>query len=119
MERHRNGADKVKCDTWFQSQAAYMIGRLKSVVDVAGKSLLDNSVFVGMNNMRTGTSEYMQVPAMVAGSCGGYFKTGRSLLLPPTTNNQLLVALCNAMGTPVATFGAPQYGGELAALRGG
>ena len=42
----------------------------------------------------------------MAGSCGGYFKTGRSLALPAgTPNNGLLVALCNAMDTPVTTFG--------------
>ena len=114
---HRNGAEKVRYDTWFQEQVAYMLGRLKSVTDAAGKSLLDSSAFVAMTNMRTGLGEYHRVPAILAGNCGGYFKTGRSLLLPSTPNNQLLVALCNAMGTPVTTFGEASYGGELAGLR--
>jgi hypothetical protein len=55
---------------------------------------------------------------VLAGSGGGYFKTGRSLALTAVPNNQLLVSLCNAMGTPVATFGEPRYGGELAVLKG-
>jgi hypothetical protein len=114
---HRGGADKVTCDTWFQSQAAYMIGRLKSVADASGQSLLDSSAFVAMNNMRTGLDETTQVPVVMAGSCGGYFRTGRSLELTGTPNNGLLVALCNAMGTPVQTFGEARYGGELTALK--
>jgi len=116
---HRNAADKVRCDGWFQSQIAYVIGQMKSIVDPTGKSMLDSSVVVAMNNMRTGTHETTDVPVVMAGSCGGYFKTGRSLALPKgTPNNALLVALCNAMGTPTETFGEKMYGGELTALKG-
>jgi Protein of unknown function (DUF1552) len=43
---NRNGADKVVCDTWFESQLAYIVGRLHGVIDVTGKSLLDSSVVV-------------------------------------------------------------------------
>ena len=116
---HENTARKVQCDTWFQSQVAYIIGQLKGITDSTGKSMLDSSVVVGMNSMRTGTHETTGVPVIMAGSCGGYFKTGRSLALPAgTPNNGLLVALCNAMGTPVSTFGETMYGGELTALKG-
>ncbi|HXN31108.1 MAG TPA: DUF1552 domain-containing protein [Polyangiaceae bacterium] len=116
----RNGADLAIFEAWFQSQVAYIVGQLKSVVDVTGKSLLDNSVVVAMSNMRSGAGEVTGVPVVMAGSCGGYFKTGRSLALPAgTANNGLLVALCNAMGTPTpsGTFGEPTYGGELTALK--
>jgi hypothetical protein len=115
---HRNDMDKVTCDTWFQSQIAYIVGALKGITDPSGKSMLDNSVVVAMNNMRTGTHETTGVPVVMAGSCGGYFKTGRSLALTSTPNNALLVSLCGAMGFPVATFGQAQYGGELTALKG-
>jgi hypothetical protein len=116
---HENTARKVTCDTWFQSQVAYVIGQLKSITDGTGKSMLDSSVVVGMNSMRSGTHETTGVPVIMAGSCGGYFKTGRSLALPAgTPNNGLLVALCNAMGTPVSTFGQASYGGELTVLKG-
>jgi uncharacterized protein DUF1552 len=116
---HENTARKVTCDTWFQSQLAYLVGQLKSITDGTGKSMLDSSVVVGMNSMRTGTHETTGVPVFMAGSCGGYFKTGRSLALPAgTPSNGLLVALCNAMGTPVSTFGEASYGGELTVLKG-
>ncbi len=112
-----NGLDKVKIDTWFMSQVAYAIGGVKGVMDGAG-SMLDNTAFLAMNNMRTGLGETTGVPAIMAGSCGGYFKTGRSLALTNTPNNGVLVALANAMGFSVPTFGETMYGGELAALRG-
>jgi hypothetical protein len=116
---HENTMRKVTCDTWFQTQIAYLIGQMKSISDGTGKSMLDSSVIVGMNSMRTGTHETTGVPVVMAGSCGGYFKTGRSLGLPAgTPNNGLLVALCNAMGTPVSTFGETSYGGELTVLKG-
>jgi hypothetical protein len=116
----RNGADLAIFETWFESQIAYIVGQLKGVVDVTGKSLLDNSVVVAMSNMRTGAEETTDVPVIMAGSCGGYFKTGRSLALPAgTANNGLLVALCSAMGTPTpsGTFGEATYGGELSVLK--
>jgi hypothetical protein len=116
---HENTMRKVQCDTWFQSQIAYIVGQMKSITDGTGKSMLDNSVVVGMNSMRSGTHETTGVPVVMAGSCGGYFKTGRSLALPAgTPNNGLLVALCNAMDTPVTTFGEASHGGELTALKG-
>jgi hypothetical protein len=120
---HRNVAEKVTCDTWFQGQIAYLIGQMKSVADpMTQKSMLDSSVIVGMNNMRTGIHETTGVPVVMAGSCGGYFKTGRSLALPAgTPNNALLVSLANAMlptQAPLTSFGAAMYGGELAVIKG-
>lgn len=115
---HTNTEQKVTCDTWFQTQMAYAIAAMKNVAD-ADKTLLDNSVFIGMNNMRTGTHEYRNVPAIMAGKCGGYFTTGRSLKLPNNTpHNGMLIAVANALGVPTATFGHAPYGGELAVLKG-
>jgi hypothetical protein len=110
---HRNGAEKDKADTWFQSQLAYAISSMKSV------GLLDRGVFLGMNNMRTGMHEFNNVPAVMAGNAGGYFKTGRSIKLPAeTANNGILIAIANALGVPTKTFGHEGYGGELSVLRG-
>ncbi len=114
----RDGPDKVKTDTWFMSQVAYALGSLKGVADGAG-TMLDNTAFLAMNTMRTGAGrETVGVPAIMAGSCGGYFKTGRSLSLTNTPHNGVLVALGNAMGIPTATFGETRYGGELTVLKG-
>jgi hypothetical protein len=110
---HANGADKDKCDTWFQSQLAYAIGGMKTA------GLLDRGVMLAMNSMRHGMHEFNNVPAMMAGNAGGYFKTGRSIKLPANTaNNGILIALANALGVPTETFGNAAYGGELSVLRG-
>jgi hypothetical protein len=110
---HRNGAEKDKADTWFQSQFAYAIGSMKSA------GLLDRGVFLAMNNMRTGMHEFNNVPALMAGNAGGYFKTGRSIKLPANTaNNGILISIANALGVPTETFGHESYGGELSVLRG-
>ena len=99
-------------------QVSYVLGSLKAVSDGAG-TMLDNTAFVAMNSMRTGAGkETVGVPAIMAGSCGGYFKTGRSLSLTNTPNNGVLVALGNAMGIPTVTFGETRYGGELTVLKG-
>jgi len=121
----RDEVDKKDCDTWFQQQLAYMIGNLKSVTDMTGASILDNSLFLAMNNMRTGLEECTNVPVVMAGGLGGYFKTGQSLA-PPTgagwTNNQLLMTILNGFGygpfSASNPFGTAQYcsGGPLTQL---
>jgi Protein of unknown function (DUF1552) len=114
---HADSANKIVCDTWFMEQVTYAISSIKNVSN-GGKSMLDNSVLLAMNNMRTGLGNYRGVPAILAGNCGGYFRTGRSLKLVNTPNNGVLIALANSVGVPTTTFGEPVYGGELAALRG-
>jgi hypothetical protein len=113
----QNGAAKITVDTWFMSQLAYVIGSIQSVSDGAG-TMLDNTAVLAMSNMRTGSGEITGVPAILAGSCGGYFQTGRSLSLTNTPNNGVLIALANAMGVPTTTFGDAIYGGELTVLKG-
>jgi hypothetical protein len=109
---HANGADKDKCDTWFQEQLAYAIASMKAA------GLLDRGALLAMNSMRHGMHEFNNVPALIAGNAGGYFKTGRSIKLPNNTApNGILIALANALGVPTETFGRTEYGGELAALR--
>jgi hypothetical protein len=105
-----NGPSKVICDTWFQQQLAYMIGNMKGVTDMTGASILDNSLFLAMNNMRTGAAETTGVPVVMAGGLGGYFKTGQSLA-PSTgtrwTNNQLLMTILNGFGYGPFSAGNP------------
>jgi hypothetical protein len=110
---HANGADKDKCDTWFQEQLAYTIASMKAV------GLLDRGVLLAMNSMRHGMHEFANVPALIAGNAGGYFATGRSIVLPNNpAPNGILIALANALGVPTETFGRAEYGGELSVLRG-
>lgn len=114
---HENGANKRRTDGWFMDRVADLIQMLKDTQDLNGASLFDSTVMVAMTNMRTGMHETDRVPAILAGSMGGYFSTGRSLRVT-SPNNGLLIALANAVGVPTDTFGDASYGGEMTELRG-
>jgi hypothetical protein len=109
---------------WFAEQYAYLIQRLKQTKDVGGKTLLDNSVALFTNLQRTGGGHQTDnLPWILAGSCGGYFGTGRFIPWPSgvagssVPQNGVLAAICNAMDVPVDHYGDADYGGELSALR--
>ncbi len=113
-----DGAEKIKVDRWYMTLFAGLLERLKRVPEGAG-TLLDNSVVLWMNHMGNGGGHSSnRLPCILAGSCGGYFKTGRYIKpAERVPTNQVLVALANAMGATMTSFGDPKYGGELAALR--
>lgn len=113
---HRGGVDKDKIDRWYYEQFAYLLGRLKSIKEGDG-TLLDNTAVLIVNDAGNGGAHNSdRVPWLLAGACGGYFKTGRALDVGAPPNNGVLVALCNAMQIPTETFGTKEYGGELLAL---
>ncbi len=110
--RRKNTVDK-----YFISQFAYLIAQCKAVKEGSG-TLLDNSVLLLANCMGNGASHAnTRLPWILAGSCGGYFRTGRYVKAPGTPLNRVLVSIANAMGDPLTTFGPAQYGGALAQLR--
>lgn len=109
---------KNTLDRYFISLLALMIERFKSVPEGDG-TMLDHSVILWANNMGNGGSHSNdRLPWILAGSCGGYFRTGRYLKQNGgQPHNGVLVGLSNAMGVPVQSFGDARYGGELAGLR--
>jgi hypothetical protein len=110
--------DKIKVDAWYMKQFAGLIERLKAIPDGGGRTVFDNTVILWGNHMGDGGSHSSdRLPWVLAGSCGGYFKTGQSLKPGRVHTNNLLVALCNAMGATRTSFGDEKYGSELAGLR--
>jgi hypothetical protein len=99
----------VKINQWHSEQLAYVLERLEEAKEVDGSSLLDHSVVLWGNELGAGnTHTYMNIPWVLAGGAGGYFKTGRALSFPDLPHNNLLVSICNAMGfDDVTTFGIP------------
>jgi hypothetical protein len=76
------------------------------------------------NLQRTGGGHHTDnLPWILAGSCGGYFQTGRFHAWPSGKPNQsipqhgVLTAIFNAMGVPVDHYGDADYGGELTLLK--
>jgi hypothetical protein len=85
--------------------------------------MLDNTAVLFANNMGDGGAHSIDNrPWILAGSCGGAFKTGRYLELGRTSHGKLLTSLANAVLAggglpPIESFGDKRYGGELARLR--
>ena len=110
---------------WYLEQFAYLIQKLKDTKDADGTPMFDSSVLLYANLQRNGGGhETTNLPWILAGSCGGYFKTGRFLPWPSGTKgkgipqNGILTAICNAMGVPRDWYGSADYGSELSLLRG-
>jgi hypothetical protein len=99
----------VKINLWHTEQFLYMLDQLATAQEPDGSSMLDSSLVLWGNELGAGnTHTYKNIPWVIAGSSGGYFKTGRQLNYTDQPHNNLLVSVCNAMGfSDVTTFGIP------------
>ena len=99
----------IAINTWFSEQLAYML-QLMSEIPEGDGTMLDNTVILWCNELAKGNAHNrIDMPYVLAGSCGGYFRTGRFLQYGNAWHNDLLVSLCHAMDVPVNTFGNPAY----------
>lgn len=104
-------AQNTKINVWFAKQLAYLISALKAIPEGEG-SVFDNTVILWTNEQTKGNNhDRMDLPYVLAGDAGGYFDTGRYVVLnKETPHNKLLVSLLHAMGIDQDVFGDPQYG---------
>ena len=73
-------------------------------------TLLDNTAVIWAHEQsNAGTHQRTDHPYVIAGSCGGAFKTGRAIHFGGAAHSGLLIALANAMGVPTDSFGDPQF----------
>ena len=66
--------------------------------------------------MSEGAAHYVgQIPYVIIGSGGGFFKTGRMVTFPnQVPNNHLLTSILHALGmTSVTGVGDPKYAGNI------
>jgi hypothetical protein len=114
-------------DVWHAGEFAYLLDRLSMYTEGNG-TVLDNSAVVWMNELSHGKDhDFRDLPYVIAGSCGGYFKQGQYLRVSgPNTrgdqdapHNKLLATIMNAVGVPTTRFGDPTYApaGELDLLK--
>ena len=123
---------------WHSQLFASLLGKLAAIPEGNG-TLLDNCAVLWINEMGDASlHEAANMPVVLAGSCGGYLKTGRFLHFttpksfsgPPSwaispidivgeTHSNLLLSLLHAFGGDDATFGDPAFcSGGLAGLTG-
>jgi hypothetical protein len=98
-------AQLVKCQTWFAQNFAYLVGKLKT------SGLLANTAAVWTTDLGDAQRHSSENLAFVlAGQCGGHFRTGRYLRMTNGENQTAVwTAIANAMGDPVAKFGSASY----------
>jgi hypothetical protein len=107
---------KTMIDQWFyQGCVAQIVSKLAAVTEGTG-TVLDNTVILVSNDMSEGSfHDVRNIPYVIIGSGGGFFKTGRMVTLPSNVpNNHLLTSVLHALGmTSVTGVGDPKYAGNL------
>ncbi len=116
---HKGGDMKRKIDQWFCLQFANLVGKLKAEQEGSG-TMLDNSVALFINHMGNGGAHTREnVPWLLAGRNGGYFKTGRFVKANNIVHTAVHKEVAASMGVDnLSGFLAPAYDQSLPALRG-
>jgi hypothetical protein len=124
--------DKIKIDSWYMGQLAYLAQALDSTPEGDG-TMLDNSLIVMGNDMSEGSFHSVSaIPYVLVGGAGGALAAGRTVRVGSwagktgnywssgntgVANNRLLASICNLMDVPMASFGTG-YTGTLTELTG-
>jgi hypothetical protein len=119
-------------DRWFASEFVYLLDRMNAYTEANGKTLLDNSCVLWVNELSDGKDhDFRDLPVFIAGSCGGAFKQGQYINMSKfadarrvnfpeldAPHNKLLTTIANVMGAKatgggrVTHFGAAGYGAD-------
>lgn len=103
----------IRINTWYAEQVAYLSKRLAETPDPDGQgSLLDNTTLVWTNELGKGNSHTRDnIPFVLIGEgCG--FTMGRAMDFKGVPHNRLLMSFSEAMGSPIKSFGNPNYCGD-------
>ncbi|HKP63969.1 MAG TPA: DUF1552 domain-containing protein [Polyangiales bacterium] len=121
-------------DTWYMQRFKGLLDRLAAYSEPGG-TVLDNTAVCYMNDLGDGLGHnWMDLPNIIAGGAGGYFKLGQYIKLTKGTqtandtdapSNMLLTTLANAVGaknadgSPITNFGKAPTGkpGEFSELK--
>jgi hypothetical protein len=109
VTHNQPGAPYAAVNKWIVSQFAYLLDRLKATPDAASGSgtLLDNIIVYFASELGEGSSHSAQdIPMIVAGAGAGRIpRQGRLLARSGQGNGNVLIALMQAMGVTVSSFG--------------
>jgi hypothetical protein len=111
---HMGDSDKVAqgslvaINAWIASQVASLATLLQAVPD-GGGTLLDSSLLMWSNDLGIGNIHSLtQVPFTLVGTAGGAIPGGKLGSFPDRYQNDLLLAVAQAMGVDIDVFGAPE-----------
>lgn len=107
----------VARDTWHASQLAYLCDALSNIKEGEG-TMLDNTLILWCSEIARGnTHSHKDMPFLMMGSNGGYFKTGRYLQYQNASHTDLLISILQSFGMDVSSFGDPRFSnGPLSGL---
>jgi hypothetical protein len=100
------GVDRKRLiDQWLMQRFSELLDRMKAVTTPDG-TLLDGGVVLWANTMQDGANRDAQhIPWVLAGRCGGYFKTGQVAASAGKPTSSVLAELCRALGVAGEPFG--------------
>jgi hypothetical protein len=107
---HEHNAEKLEqyriISTWFTTQYAYMLSKMKSIKEGNG-NLLDNSMVMLGSGLRDGNSHNPHnLPIVLAGKAGGTLNPGRHLTYPKDSQLcNLYLSMIRRMGVQAERFG--------------
>ena len=92
---------------WHHEQVAHFLGRLKSIREPDGSTLLDNSMILYGSSLSDGHEHGARnLPVLVAGRGGGYVDSGRQLRFRRDTSmSKLHLSMLQRIDQGVARFG--------------
>ncbi len=100
----------AKQNKWWMSQLAYLIGKLDELPEEDG-TMLDHSIVVCVTEVCDGNTHYHDdMPFVVAGRAGGRIATGRLIDTGGRRHADLWIALAQAMGHSIDSFGDTSSG---------
>jgi len=105
LASHENAAAFEKIVTWYSTQFATFIQKLKD------KQVFDNSLFVWFSENGAGGTpgghSPLSMPYILVGNARGSFRTGRHVKCGHRSPNDLYVSIQNAFGVTDTVFGDP------------
>ncbi|HXI60142.1 MAG TPA: DUF1552 domain-containing protein [Polyangia bacterium] len=111
---------KIKIDTWYMTQLAYLANALNATAEGSG-TVLDNSLIIMANDMTEGSFHSVSAaPIVLVGSAGGALRAGRTVKVGTwagktgnywssgktgVPHNKLLASISNMLDVPTDAFG--------------
>jgi len=111
LSHHQEDPTKIeqltRIDRFYTEQLAYFLEKLRGMREANGRSVLDNSMVVYCGGLSDANKHsHNNLPAIVAGRCGGSLQAGQHVALSqPVPMTNLYLSLLQRMGLPVERIG--------------
>jgi hypothetical protein len=107
---HHEYADYVKQVRWWVDQFGYLLGQLAARPEDGG-TMLDHSLVLLCTEICDGNTHlHDDMPFVLAGGGGGAIRTGRFMDVGYRRHGDLYVAIANALGDGIGSFGDASSG---------